>query len=208
MMLSRKLWRLSTSHSQKFCAPSGTSLISRVATCAKTMIPSATNQVKIIEFVTSIGPSLIRDAAGGRPSWCSSCAPGSAAVTCSAPTGLSSAARNAAPPKIHVSASKSTHNRGQRRLTKNGRFAETGLLISKNGSGAAERGAGRKRGVGEDGCRSTLRAERNGIKQRLKRRGKRIVKFFTNVFRSRGEQRFEWENAADAKPGRNWRNRF
>ena len=58
MMLSRKLCRLSTSHSQKFCAPSGTSLIFAVAYCAKKMMPSATIQVTIMELVTANGPNF------------------------------------------------------------------------------------------------------------------------------------------------------
>ena len=49
---SRKPYRLSTSHSRKFCAPSGTCFMFRVATCAKTMSPMATIQVTTIELVT------------------------------------------------------------------------------------------------------------------------------------------------------------
>ena len=56
MMLSRKLYNPSTSHSKKFCAPSGTSCMFHVATCAKTMIPTATIHVTSIEFVTVTGP--------------------------------------------------------------------------------------------------------------------------------------------------------
>src|SRR4051794_27145802 len=51
MMPSRKSCRLSTIHSQKFCAPLGTSCMLRVATCAKRMRPSATIHVTTIELV-------------------------------------------------------------------------------------------------------------------------------------------------------------
>ena len=49
---SRNPYRLSTSHSRKFCAPSGTSFMCRVATWAKMMSPIVTIQVTIIELVT------------------------------------------------------------------------------------------------------------------------------------------------------------
>ena len=51
MMLSSSPYRLSTSHSRKFCAPVGTCVIFRVATRAKTMRPSATIHVTTMEFV-------------------------------------------------------------------------------------------------------------------------------------------------------------
>ncbi len=62
MMLSRNSCRLSTIHSQKFCAPSGTSFIRRVANCAKIMRPTATTHVTTMELVIVNGPSgvLIR----------------------------------------------------------------------------------------------------------------------------------------------------
>src|SRR6516162_7098919 len=41
-----------TSHSKKFCAPCGTIVIFRVATCAKIINPKATTQLTTIEFVT------------------------------------------------------------------------------------------------------------------------------------------------------------
>ena len=56
MMLSRKLCRLSTSHSQKFCAPLGTVLTFRVAICAKMITARATIQQTSIEFVTENFP--------------------------------------------------------------------------------------------------------------------------------------------------------
>ena len=51
MMPSRNSYSVSTSHSQKFCAPAGTSCILRVAMPAKTIRPSATIQVTTIELV-------------------------------------------------------------------------------------------------------------------------------------------------------------
>ena len=50
-MLSRKSYSDSRSHSRKFCAPPGTAVICRVATCAKTMSAIATIQVTTMEFV-------------------------------------------------------------------------------------------------------------------------------------------------------------
>ena len=49
---SRNPYRLSTSHSRKFCAPSGTSFMCRVATWAKMISPIVTIQVTTIELVT------------------------------------------------------------------------------------------------------------------------------------------------------------
>src|SRR5262249_52836628 len=51
MMLSRKLYSPPTSHSQKFCAPSGTAFMCLVANWAKAMRPMATIQLTIIELV-------------------------------------------------------------------------------------------------------------------------------------------------------------
>src|SRR6478736_2006944 len=51
MMPSRKLYKLSTSHSKKFWSPPGTDFMSRVATCAKAIRPRATIQVTTMEFV-------------------------------------------------------------------------------------------------------------------------------------------------------------
>ena len=48
---SRNPHRLSTSHSRKFCEPSGTPFMFRVATWAKTMSPIVTIQVTTIELV-------------------------------------------------------------------------------------------------------------------------------------------------------------
>src|SRR5215470_2521035 len=48
---SRNEYRLSTSHSQKFWVPSGTAFMLRVASWAKTMSPTATIQLAIMEFV-------------------------------------------------------------------------------------------------------------------------------------------------------------
>ena len=74
MMPSRKSYRLSTSHSQKFCAPAGTRCILRVATWANTIRPTATIQVTTIELVIGSRPSLFSTgtAACGNP--CSSLA--------------------------------------------------------------------------------------------------------------------------------------
>lgn len=50
MTPSRKLCRLSTIHSQKFCRPFGCFFMCRVATWAKMIKATATIQVPIIEF--------------------------------------------------------------------------------------------------------------------------------------------------------------
>jgi hypothetical protein len=47
-MSSKKLYRLSTSHSRRFCAPPGTPFMSRVATLAKMIKAMATTQLTII----------------------------------------------------------------------------------------------------------------------------------------------------------------
>ena len=51
MMLSRKSYRPSTSHSKRFCAPPGTPFMSRVASRAKMINPTATIQLTTIELV-------------------------------------------------------------------------------------------------------------------------------------------------------------
>src|SRR5215813_10752471 len=66
MMLSRKLYSPSTSHSKKFCAPPGTPFMSRVASWAKMINPTATIQLTTIELVIGkpkgrpIPPALLR----------------------------------------------------------------------------------------------------------------------------------------------------
>ena len=51
MMLSSSPYRLSTSHSKRFCAPPGTCDMRRVERWANTIRPAATIQVTTIEFV-------------------------------------------------------------------------------------------------------------------------------------------------------------
>ena len=51
MMPCRKSYRPPTSHSRRFCAPSGTRFMSRVATRAKMIRPTATSQLTAIELV-------------------------------------------------------------------------------------------------------------------------------------------------------------
>src|SRR5437867_3554701 len=51
MIPSKKLCKLSTIHSQKFCAPLGISLTCRIARRAKTINPTATTQLTAIELV-------------------------------------------------------------------------------------------------------------------------------------------------------------
>src|SRR5258708_2314041 len=69
MMLSRNSYKLSTSHSQKFCAPEGAPRVRfLVANCAKRINASATIQVRNIELVRKLVPSEpSRRALGGKP---------------------------------------------------------------------------------------------------------------------------------------------
>ncbi|SPE52874.1 hypothetical protein SBV1_1600011 [Verrucomicrobia bacterium] len=79
MIPSKKLCRLSTIHSQKFCAPSGISFMFRVATWAKMISPRATAQVTTIELL--IGRPKICPISSGRCGTpCSAGCPGVASV--------------------------------------------------------------------------------------------------------------------------------
>ncbi len=71
MIPSRKSWRLSTNHSQKFCAPVGTSRILLVARRANKISPKATTQVITIELVIKNSSLKSGSAFCGMP--CSAC---------------------------------------------------------------------------------------------------------------------------------------
>src|SRR5262245_11141936 len=57
MMFSKKLYKPSTNHSQKFCRTPGIGLGLRIAVCARMMMAAATIQVTSIEFVIPNPPN-------------------------------------------------------------------------------------------------------------------------------------------------------
>jgi len=67
------LYKPSTSHSRKFCAPPGTCFIFLVASCAKMIRPSATTQLTTIELVIGkLKGRAISTAFGDKPCSCGS----------------------------------------------------------------------------------------------------------------------------------------